>query len=81
MTATAPAAEVAALDAVAQAALVRAGEVTAGRAHRVGDRAHRALNPTLNAVVTPTYEQALCGRARRCRRTRRWPASRSCSRT
>ena len=40
-----------------------------------------ALNPTLNAVVTPTFEQAPRRGPGRVERTRRWPGCRSCSRT
>jgi amidase len=51
--------DLAALDATAQAALVRSGEVSA--AELVGaaiDRAERA-NPGLNAIIHPRYEEAL----------------------
>ena len=56
---TTSAAEMAGLDAVAQSELVRRGEVTA--AELVGWAIERIedLNPILNAVITPMYEQAL----------------------
>jgi Asp-tRNA(Asn)/Glu-tRNA(Gln) amidotransferase A subunit family amidase len=59
MTTTSPAIEMAALDAVAQADLIRHGEVTPAELaewaiERIGE-----LNPALNAVITPMYEQAL----------------------
>lgn len=52
------AAELASLDATAQAELVRRGELTP--AELVGAAIERveALNPTLNAVVTPMFERA-----------------------
>ena len=55
--------EVATLDAVAQANLVRSGQVTAtelvwGAIDRI-----EALNPTLNAVITPTFDSALAAAA------------------
>ena len=60
---TSPAIEMAGLDAVAQAELVRRGEVTA--AELVGWAIERIedLNPILNAVITPMYEQALAAAA------------------
>jgi Amidase len=59
MTTTSPAIEMAALDAVAQADLIRRGEVTpAELAERAIERIGE-LNPALNAVITPMYEQAL----------------------
>ena len=63
MTTTSPATEMAALDAVAQAELVRRGEVTA--AELVGWAIERIedLNPILNAVITPMYDQALAAAA------------------
>ncbi|MTK41635.1 amidase, partial [Nocardia seriolae] len=49
----------AALDATAQAALVRSGELGPDALVRAAiDRIER-LNPTLNAVVSTRYEQAL----------------------
>jgi amidase len=56
--------ELAALDAVAQAHLVRSGEITAielveGAIDRI-----EAVNPTLNAVITTAYELALDAAAR-----------------
>ncbi len=56
---TTSAAEVASLDAVDQAALVRAGEVTAVELTEWAIERVEALNPTLNAVITPTYDRAL----------------------
>jgi amidase len=56
---TATAEDVTALDAVAQAALVRAGEVTALELTEWAIGRIEALNPILNAVVTPTFEQAV----------------------
>ena len=60
---TSAAIEMAGLDAVAQAELVRRGEVTA--AELVGWAIERIedLNPILNAVITPMYEQALAAAA------------------
>jgi amidase len=55
---TAAATEIAALDATAQAALVRSGQVSATElVDGAIDRIER-LNPQLNAVVTPLFEQA-----------------------
>ena len=51
------------LDAVATAELVRTGEVTAGELAQWAIERIDALNPTLNAVVTPMYEQALAAAA------------------
>ena len=55
---TGPAAELALLDATAQAELVRRGEVTADEL--VGAAIERAerLNPALNAIVTPMFDRA-----------------------
>jgi amidase len=47
------------LDATAQAALVRAGEVTAAELVTAAISRIERLNPTLNAVVTPTVDDAL----------------------
>jgi amidase len=55
--------EVAELDAVATTELVRSGEVTAVELARAAIERIEALNPTLNAVVTPMYEQALAAAA------------------
>lgn len=55
--------EDAALDAVAQAELVRSGQITATGLVRGSDQRIEALNPTLNAVITPTYEAALAAAA------------------
>ncbi|MGZ4125400.1 MAG: amidase [Actinomycetota bacterium] len=52
------ASDVAALDATAQAALVRSGEVTACELVEWAIERIEALNPTLNAVVTPTFASA-----------------------
>ena len=61
--------------------LVRRGEVTP--AELVGWAIERieGLNPTLNAVITPMYEQALAAAATLIPRPARWPGSRSWSRT
>ena len=56
--ATTTSVEVAALDATAQAALVRRGEVTAAELVESAIARVEALNPVLNAVVTRTYERA-----------------------
>ena len=63
MTTTSAAIEMAGLDAVAQAELVRRGEVTA--AELVGWAIERIedLNPILNALVTPMCDQALAAAA------------------
>ena len=58
MTAT-DAVEIGALDAVAQAELVRRGEVTPLQLVEWAIERIEALNPTLNAVVTPMFERAL----------------------
>ena len=58
------AAELAAYDAVGQAELVRRGELTAVDLVQAAIDAIEALNPELNAVVTPMYDDALA-RARR----------------
>jgi len=51
--------ELAGMDATAQADLVRRGEVTAVELVEAAVAAVEKLNPTLNAVVTPTFERAL----------------------
>ncbi len=51
--------EVAALDALDQAELVRAGQVSALELVRWAIERIEQLNPTLNAVVTPMYDRAL----------------------
>jgi amidase len=51
--------ELALLDATAQAELVRAGQVTAVELTEAAIDRIETLNPELNAVVTPAYEQAL----------------------
>jgi amidase len=53
------AAELAVLDATAQAELVRQGEVTAVELVAAAIERIEVLDPTLNAVVTPTFEHAL----------------------
>ena len=52
-------AELARLDASAQAELVRRGEVTAVELVEAAITAIEQLNPVLNAVVTPTFERAV----------------------
>jgi amidase len=52
-------AEVARLDATAQAELVRRGDITAVELVEASIDAIEQLNPVLNAVVTPMYEQAI----------------------
>jgi amidase len=47
------------LDALAQAERVRKGEVTAGELVQAAMRRRAALDPTLNAVVTTTFDRAL----------------------
>ncbi len=47
------------LDATAQAALVRSGEVTALELVQAAIERIEALNPVLNAVVTPIFDRAL----------------------
>src|SRR5262245_16349195 len=51
--------ELSLLDATAQAALVRSGEVTARELVETAIERIEMLNPTLNAVVTPIFEEAL----------------------
>lgn len=53
------AAEIAPLDATEQAALVRSGEVSARELVEAAIERIDALNPQLNAVVTPMYDRAL----------------------
>jgi len=55
---TAAAAEAAALDATAQAELVRRGDATAGELVEWAIERIEAVDPLLNAVVTRTFEQA-----------------------
>jgi amidase len=50
--------DLAALDATAQAALVRRREVTSGELVATAIERAEQLNPTLNAVVTPMFERA-----------------------
>jgi amidase len=58
MTTTEVHVEVGRLDAIAQADLVARGEATATELVEWGIARIEALNPTINAVVTPTFEQA-----------------------
>ena len=51
--------EVAALDATAQAALVVRGDVTPSELVEWAIERIEALNPVLNAVVTPTFDAAV----------------------
>ncbi len=74
------AAEIAALDATAQAALVRSGQVSATElVDGAIDRIER-LNPQLNAVVIPLFERARAAVADAADRALR-RACLSCSRT
>ena len=63
---------------MAQASLVRQGEVTATELVTWAIERIERLNPTLNAVITPMYEQALAAAATlttapaRCRGCRSW---------
>ena len=59
MTASSPAYEVAALDTIGQAELVRRGEVSPVELVTWAIERIEQLNPTLNAVVTPMFDQAL----------------------
>jgi amidase len=52
------------LDALAQAELVRSGEVTAGELVQAAMRRRAALDPSLNAIVTSTFDRALARAAR-----------------
>lgn len=61
--ATSPATEIARLDATGQADLVRRGAVTATELVTWAIERIERLNPTLNAVVTPTFESALAAAA------------------
>ena len=54
---TAPAIEVAELDATAQAELVRSGQVSAAELTEWAIERIERVNPVLNAVITPMYEQ------------------------
>src|SRR5579864_770888 len=51
--------ELALLDATAQAELVRAGELTAVELVEAAVERIEALNPKVNAIVTPMFERAL----------------------
>ncbi|MFQ5912874.1 MAG: amidase [Nitrospinota bacterium] len=61
--------ELASLDAIAQAQLVRKGEVTARELVESAIQNIEDLNPTLNAVITPTFEIALEAAERRLPRS------------
>jgi len=61
---TSPLDELAVLDAVATADLVRSGQVTALEVTEAAISRIEMLNPTLNAVITPMYEQALAAASR-----------------
>src|SRR5262249_9737593 len=50
--------ELSPLDAIAQAELVRTGQVTAAELVTAAIERIEALNPVLNAVVTPVFDQA-----------------------
>jgi len=63
MMTAAMAAELARLDATAQAGLVRRREVTAGELVEAAIGRVERLNPALNAVVTPAFERALAAAA------------------
>ena len=65
------------LDATAQAALVRQGEVSALELVDAAIGRIERLNPALNAVVHPMFEQARTAAAGACR-TGRFAASPSC---
>src|SRR5690349_10260981 len=56
---TSLAAELATLDATAQAALVSAGEVSASELVAAAIERIEAVDPSVNAVVTPTFDRAL----------------------
>ena len=67
----------AALDATAQAELVRRKDVTPRELVEAAIARIEAVNPELNAVVTPMFDQALGSGRRRAIPTRRSPACRS----
>jgi amidase len=56
--------ELATLDGVGTADLIRSGEVTAVEVTEAAIGRIEELNPTLNAVITPMYEQALTAASR-----------------
>lgn len=56
--------ELAVLDGVATAGLVRSGQVTALEVTEAAISRIEVLNPMLNAVITPMYEQALAAASR-----------------
>ncbi len=68
--------ELATLDATAQAELVRRREVTPTELVEAAIERIETLNPTLNAVVTPTFDRP-CVPPKGHRRVRS-PASRTC---
>ena len=55
--------ELSLLDATAQAELVRTGQVTAAELVTAAIERIEALNPVLNAVVTPVFDQATAAHA------------------
>jgi amidase len=63
VTATAPRVEVGKLDATAQASLVTRGEVSRSELVEWAIERIEALNPDINAVVTPAFEPALSAAA------------------
>ena len=69
------------LDATDQAALVAQRRGVAERAARGGDRAHRAIDPQINAVVIRWFDEARERRPPARCRTGRSEVCRSCSRT
>ncbi|MBV9665852.1 MAG: amidase [Actinobacteria bacterium] len=64
MTSTGMATELAAIDAVGQAELVRSGEVTPVELVEAAIERIERLNPTLNAVITPIFDRAREGAAK-----------------
>ena len=74
--------ELALLDATAQAELVRTGQVSAAELVTAAIERIEALNPVLNAVVTPVFDRAVeearaapLGPSPGCRTwSRTWPA-------
>lgn len=56
---TAPLSDLVTLDAVAQAALVRSGQVSPIELVEAAIERIEAVNPTLNAVITPMYDHAM----------------------
>ena len=78
---TSTSADIALLDATDQAALVRNGEVAATELVEGAIERIERLNPVLDAVVTPMFDQARRGRRGRPLRRVRSRACRTCSRT